>query len=67
MPLYEFDCEECHQPFDKLVRTTGAFTETRCPVCGSDQVTKKISAFATRSKGEGAYASSNAACSPVGT
>lgn len=67
MPLYEFDCEECQQPFEKLVRSSTAMNEITCPICGSDQVTKKLSAFATHSNSAGSYSGTSAACSPVGT
>ena len=68
MPLYEFDCEDCHQPFDKFVRNINTVNEATCPLCGSDHVTKKISSFAARSSGENSFSvSSAAACSPVGT
>ena len=68
MPLYEFDCDDCHQPFDKFVRNVNAVNEVTCPVCGSDHVTKKISSFAARVSGDSAFAAlSAAACGPVGT
>ncbi len=68
MPLYEFDCEECHQPFDKLVRNSNTIHEVTCPTCGSYKITKKVSSIAARSNGEGAFSYPSAtACSPVGT
>jgi putative FmdB family regulatory protein len=70
MPLYEFDCEECHQPFDKFVRSINAVNEASCPTCGSDRVTKKISSFAARLSSDRSYSyasSSAASCSPAGT
>ena len=67
MPLYEFDCEECEQPFDKLVRMSFSIQEVTCPTCGSHKVTKRVSAIAARSSGEGSFSSASAAaCNTVG-
>lgn len=68
MPLFEFVCTECERPFEELVRSSTAVSEVICPACGSAQVKKKLSTFA--SKVAGGYASSfssAAACSPAGT
>ncbi len=66
MPLYEFDCDECHHPFDELVRNSEAIERVACPSCGSKHVTKKVSAFAARSNGDSSFPSA-ASCNPVGT
>lgn len=67
MPLYEFECRECKENFDKLVRIVGV-QEVMCPRCGSSRTQKKISVFAThsgvkntRSGGDGSN------CAPGGT
>ena len=65
MPLFEFVCSDCHRPFEELVRSTSAISEVTCPKCGSSQVNKKISTFASRVSG-GSFslgASSAASCS----
>jgi putative FmdB family regulatory protein len=44
MPIYEYRCEACDKPFEKLVR---AFREeVACPVCGSASVERLLSTFA---------------------
>jgi putative FmdB family regulatory protein len=44
MPIYEFRCEACDHPFEKLVR---AFREkVSCPECGSRDVERLLSTFA---------------------
>ncbi len=48
MPLYAFTCQDCHEPFDKLLRSSLALDEVRCPTCGSPNVKKQLSSFATR-------------------
>lgn len=69
MPLYEFDCPDCHTPFDKLVRSASAVAEVTCPTCGSGRVKKKLSTIAARpTGGDGASLSASAAaCAPGGT
>jgi putative FmdB family regulatory protein len=46
MPLYEFQCQNCGEVFDKLVRFSEADQLPTCPSCGEDQTQKKISAGA---------------------
>ena len=53
MPIYEFVCTECGHPFEELVfgmNTSGVV----CPTCGSEQVKKKMSTFASKSGSDGA-------------
>jgi len=66
MPLFEFVCVDCSRPFEELVRNASAAQEVTCPACGSTQVAKKISTFASRLSGGGLFslsASSAASCS----
>jgi putative FmdB family regulatory protein len=69
MPLYEFDCPACGQPFEELVRSSEAVKDVICPSCGSHQVKRKLSLFASKVSGGGSgYASaSGPACAPTGT
>jgi putative FmdB family regulatory protein len=66
MPLYEFQCAECDSPFEELVRTSAAIAEVECPECGSEQVRRKVSLFASRAGGS-AGAVSAGSCAPTGT
>jgi len=43
MPIYEYICQQCRHPFEKLV--LGA-TEVVCPKCGSQTLDKQFSTFA---------------------
>ena len=65
MPIFEFVCQECQQPFEELVFGNDS-DEIVCPGCGSEQVKKKMSTFASRSGGDGASlslgSSSSGAC-----
>lgn len=70
MPIYEFACPDCGQPFEKLVRSASAVSEVTCPNCGSAKVHKKVSmAAAPVRSGGGSSASasaSTASCAPGG-
>ncbi len=48
MPIYEYVCQKCGKPFEELVRGKEA---VKCPKCGSQQVERKLSTFATRGGG----------------
>lgn len=69
MPLYEFSCKECKQPFDKLVRSASVIPTITCPHCGSHDVQKELSVFATKptASSGGAMNFSANACAPGGT
>lgn len=44
MPIYEYRCDDCGRDFEALLRST---TVPACPDCGSAQLTKQLSVFAT--------------------
>ncbi len=70
MPIYEFKCDDCKKGFEKLVRSSAAVSEVVCPVCGSQHVTKKMSAFAARPSGGLSFSmggDSSASCSTGST
>ena len=70
MPIFEFVCTECDQPFEDLIfgsNTSGVI----CPTCGSEQVKKKMSTFSSKLAGDGASlslgSSSAASCNTGST
>lgn len=66
MPLFEFVCADCGQPFEELVMSTNKISEVTCPICESKNVSKKISTFASKLSGGGNYSfgsASSASCS----
>lgn len=70
MPLYEFQCTDCKDEFEELVRSSAAVAEVKCPHCGGEHVKRKMSLFASKVSGGGAsFAPAPAAssCSPGGT
>jgi putative FmdB family regulatory protein len=66
MPLYEFECTECDISFEELVRSSAAVNEVKCPECGSEHVSRKVSLFASKVSG-GASLAAASACAPSGT
>jgi putative FmdB family regulatory protein len=51
MPIFEFLCKECGGSFEELLRSASATESVICPLCGSDQIKKQISTFASKVAG----------------
>jgi len=66
MPLYEFNCTNCMDEFEELVRSVAAIAEVKCPTCGSQDIHRKVSIFASKVS-KGGISSAAAACAPTGT
>ncbi len=66
MPIYEYHCRECKEPFDVFVRSVSRPPQAVCPKCGSQHVEKDVSAVSAVGSGDGAAVSSGAACAPSG-
>ena len=51
MPIYEYRCRECSKIFELLVRSAAGNgdAETQCPECGSGDLARLFSLFASRS------------------
>jgi putative FmdB family regulatory protein len=54
MPLYEYECEACHQRFEKIQKFSDAPIEV-CAKCGKGPVKKLLSSPAIQFKGSGWY------------
>ncbi|MBW3623128.1 MAG: zinc ribbon domain-containing protein [Armatimonadetes bacterium] len=50
MPIFEYRCKNCDHPFEILVRSS-AQADVACPACRSEEVTRLLSTFASRSGG----------------
>lgn len=48
MPIFEYTCEACHERSEILLKGR---EEPECPNCGSHQLHKELSTFATQSDG----------------
>ena len=65
MPVYEFQCKQCSQRFERMLRMTDEHP-TDCPNCGTkDSVVQLISAPAVQFKGSGWYVTDYAKKSPT--
>jgi putative FmdB family regulatory protein len=66
MPLYEFECQQCHHRFTVLRRIDHADSEgPACPACGAEESRRVPSAFASRSSSPSAGAAPPS-CGPSG-
>jgi putative FmdB family regulatory protein len=61
MPIYEYQCAECGETFEKFLRTFSEQEELTCPRCGSKDVRKAISLFGLGS----ATSTGSSSCSPT--
>ena len=50
MPIYEYQCTDCQNTFEKLRPMSKANAPAACVQCGSDQTSRAISLFAAISK-----------------
>ena len=46
MPVYEYVCQQCDNPFEKLLGMSRADQAQVCPSCGSQETQRQLSAFA---------------------
>ena len=60
MPLFDFECQKCHERFEELVF---ASTQVRCPKCAEADVKKLPSRVAIGRGGAGSSAGSSPALS----
>jgi putative FmdB family regulatory protein len=47
MPIYEYQCSDCGDKFEKMVLFSKADQKPECPACKSRNTKKKISVFAS--------------------
>ncbi len=47
MPIYEYECQGCRRRVSLLVRSLAGYTSPRCPRCGSAELSRLMSRFAT--------------------
>lgn len=67
MPMFEFVCSQCERSFEELVRSTGDVGEIACPACGSREVKKKISTFASKISGGSSFSANTATSASCST
>jgi len=54
MPIYEYQCNECHHEFEALQKMSDPVL-VDCPNCNASSLVKKVSAAAFRLSGSGWY------------
>jgi len=64
MPLYEYECTDCGQMFEKMVRFSDAERNPQCPACKSTHTRKQISSFATKGSLSGSSSSGGCGSNP---
>ena len=47
VPIYEYDCQGCRRRVSLLIRTLHGGEAPRCPRCGSSELSRLMSRFAT--------------------
>ena len=67
MPIFEFVCTSCEEPFEELVFSSNAIDEVNCPSCGSKDVDKQLSMFSSRVAGGGSLALNSSPASSCST
>jgi putative FmdB family regulatory protein len=67
MPIYEYECKHCGEPFEKMVRFSEADQLPVCPKCESKDTRKKISAVVSFGTSNiGVSSSSSSSCGSSG-
>jgi putative FmdB family regulatory protein len=49
VPIYEYTCPACKEPFEELVRSFDA--PVACPACGEPDAERRLSVFAPSPRG----------------
>ena len=62
MPIYEYQCQDCNNKFEKLVRRAAEAAEVKCPSCGQAHVSQQYSTFSARANGTAPSRSEAPAC-----
>lgn len=66
MPIYEYVCDTCGEPFEKIVRMSEADQLPACPHCESQVTHKKISTVFSFGAASLGVANSSGSCGSRG-
>lgn len=61
MPLFDYECQDCHHQFSELRKIAEKDAPIACPSCNKEETKRLVSAFAFGgggSKGGGSFTSS---------
>lgn len=42
MPIFDFECLDCHEIFEDVILSSNKEEKTQCPKCGSEKAKKLI-------------------------
>jgi len=62
MPIYEYRCTRCGHVFSRLQRVGASSEGVTCPECGSGEVERMVSTFASGSSGDSAGTAAGPSC-----
>jgi putative FmdB family regulatory protein len=63
MPIYEYDCPRCDERFERLIPLRAEHPTVTCPRCGTHEVRKQMSLFATTGSSQ---TNQQSHCAPTG-
>lgn len=66
MPIYEFECQLCDERFE-LLTSISRMNEAKCPKCGSDEVVRVMSTFASHTSGGSSCSHGSGGCASCGS
>ncbi len=66
MPIYEYLCRQCKSVFPRLQRIGATAEGVRCPECGSTEVERRPSTFASTGSGSASVGASSGGCGSGG-
>lgn len=66
MPMYEYRCLDCESRFDRLRRMDQDDADVTCPACQSARIQRRLSLFATATRGSAALSEAPATSSGGG-
>lgn len=64
MPLYEFTCTSCGKTFEELVDAGVEGLGVTCPECGSEEIEKLVSRFASAGASASKGGDGGGSCGP---
>ena len=62
MPIYEYECADCQERFEDLIRNKADEEALACPACGSKKLTKQMSAFGVQGAVEKPITAGSSSC-----
>jgi putative FmdB family regulatory protein len=63
MPIYDYECTQCHAVFEELIRSSRDEEALLCAQCGSPEVARQVSRFSMGRSERGGTPQSSKSCS----